>query len=304
MKKTFYSNGKLLLTGEYTVLDGARALALPTRYGQYLDVEPYNESLLHWTSEDADGAVWFKEIIRIGAGGEWIPHSEAPESNRLIQILKAAHNANPGILATGGYKITTRLTFPRKWGLGSSSTLINNIALWFEIDPYHLLAETFGGSGYDIACASNDTPIIYRNDYGIPNVEPITFNPTFADKLYFVYLNRKQDSREGIAAYRRRQHDMARVIPEIDALTHAARTAVSLSDFCRTLDTHEELMSGVLGMPTVKQSLFPDFSGTLKSLGAWGGDFILAAADENPEAYFRSKNFDSIIPYRKMILGS
>ena len=36
MKKTFYSNGKLLITGEYVVLDGAKALALPTKYGQNL----------------------------------------------------------------------------------------------------------------------------------------------------------------------------------------------------------------------------------------------------------------------------
>jgi mevalonate kinase len=28
----FYSNGKLLLTGEYLVLDGAKSLALPTKF--------------------------------------------------------------------------------------------------------------------------------------------------------------------------------------------------------------------------------------------------------------------------------
>ena len=32
--QTFYSNGKLLITGEYVVLDGAKALALPTKFGQ------------------------------------------------------------------------------------------------------------------------------------------------------------------------------------------------------------------------------------------------------------------------------
>ena len=34
LKKDFYSNGKLLLTSEYVVLDGAIALAIPTRLGQ------------------------------------------------------------------------------------------------------------------------------------------------------------------------------------------------------------------------------------------------------------------------------
>ena len=35
---TYYSNGKLLITGEYVVLDGATALAIPTKYGQSLCV--------------------------------------------------------------------------------------------------------------------------------------------------------------------------------------------------------------------------------------------------------------------------
>ena len=302
MKKIFYSNGKLLLTGEYAVLDGARALALPTRFGQYLEVEPYKNNLLHWTSKDADGSVWLDETIRIDGSGKWLPTNETPEATRLIQILEAAHKSNPDILATGGYKVTTRLTFPRGWGLGSSSTLINNIAKWFGADPYALLAESFGGSGYDIACAKHNTPIIYRNDHGTPQVEPATFNPAFTDKLYFVYLNRKQDSREGITAYRTRENDTDAIIPHIDELTQEVLKATSLSDFCMALEIHEKLMSEILGMPTVKEILFPDFPGTLKSLGAWGGDFILAASGENPEAYFRSRNFETVIPYREMIL--
>ena len=36
--QTFYGHGKLLLTGEYAVLDGAKALSIPTRFGQSLEV--------------------------------------------------------------------------------------------------------------------------------------------------------------------------------------------------------------------------------------------------------------------------
>ena len=39
----FYSNGKVLLTGEYAVLNGSLSLALPSIYGQYLEVKN-NES--------------------------------------------------------------------------------------------------------------------------------------------------------------------------------------------------------------------------------------------------------------------
>ena len=41
-KKTFYSNGKLLITAEYLVLDGAKAFALPTKFGQNLIIEETN----------------------------------------------------------------------------------------------------------------------------------------------------------------------------------------------------------------------------------------------------------------------
>jgi hypothetical protein len=48
--QTFYSNGKLLLTGEYVVLDGAEALALPTRFGQNLKVKQGVTQELKWLS--------------------------------------------------------------------------------------------------------------------------------------------------------------------------------------------------------------------------------------------------------------
>ena len=41
--QTFYSNGKLLLTGEYLVIDGAKALAIPTQKGQSLSVKETEE---------------------------------------------------------------------------------------------------------------------------------------------------------------------------------------------------------------------------------------------------------------------
>ena len=36
--KEFHANGKLLLTGEYAVLDGAKAIGLPTKRGQSLQI--------------------------------------------------------------------------------------------------------------------------------------------------------------------------------------------------------------------------------------------------------------------------
>ena len=47
-----------------------------------------------------------------------------------------------------------------------------------------------------------------------------------------------------------------------------------------------------------------DFDGGIKSLGAWGGDFILAASatgEETVKAYFSNKGLNTVIPYEEMI---
>ena len=61
-------------------------------------------------------------------------------------------------------------------------------------------------------------------------------------------------------------------------------------------------MSNILEMKTVKESLFTDFNGVIKSLGAWGGDFVLAISKENPVDYFKKKGFKTIVSYKDMIL--
>ena len=43
-----------------------------------------------------------------------------------------------------------------------------------------------------------------------------------------------------------------------------------------------------------------DYNGEIKSLGAWGGDFILAAGPTNTPEYFSSKGFNTIIRYNEM----
>ena len=61
-------------------------------------------------------------------------------------------------------------------------------------------------------------------------------------------------------------------------------------------------MSEILEMQTVKEALFPDFRGVVKSLGAWGGDFVLAVSRENPTEYFRNRGYDTVVPFSEMIL--
>jgi mevalonate kinase len=65
MKQTFYSNGKLLITGEYLVLDGAKAFAF--KFGQSLIIEEGSNKEIQWVSYDHDGSVWFENTIPFAA---------------------------------------------------------------------------------------------------------------------------------------------------------------------------------------------------------------------------------------------
>lgn len=302
-KKSFYSNGKLLITGEYVVLNGARALALPTKFGQSLHISPIEQQQITWQSFDHDGSLWFATELHFNDIIENKDfEAEDPIKNTLVEILHQAYKQNPNFLAANGFAIQTELTFPRNWGLGTSSTLINNIAQWLQIDAFQLLRESFGGSGYDIACAQNDTAIIYQLENELPKVEPITFLPHYKNNLYFVFLNKKQSSRHAIQNYMNKQQFLKAETSKISSITEALITANQLENSSHLLEKHEIILSNILELETVKERLFPDFNGTVKSLGAWGGDFVLVLAENDPTSYFKNKGYETILKYEEMIL--
>ena len=304
MTKKFYSNGKLLITGEYLVLDGAKAFAVPTKMGQDLIVSETNEfNSIHWKSFDFDQSVWFEATLNTS---EIISQKFKDENESIAKVLQnilfEAHQLNPTILPNKGFSVETNLTFPRFWGLGTSSTLINNVAQWFEINAFELLKNSFGGSGYDIANAQNNTPITYKLIDGKPNVQKVNFNPNFKENIYFLYLNQKQNSKAAIATYYSKQQDIQDVKAEIDSITNEIASSINQIRFEYLLQKHEAILSDVLEMDTVKERFFSDFKGTVKSLGAWGGDFVMIVSNSNPKKYFESKGYTTLLHYDEMIL--
>lgn len=283
------------------MLDGATALAIPTRFGQSLEVTPCKENGISWKSYDKNGELWFSGKITIIAGKlKSVAQNET--SQTLIRILEKAKELNPIFLEDhNGYSITTQLEFPRDWGLGSSSTLINNIAQWAKVDGFTLLKSSFGGSGYDISIAQNATPILYKKEDGAPKSEVVSIHWDFLDRLFFVHLNEKQNSKKGIALYKK-------VIPNliqfsiISAISHSLLACGTLTEFESLLEKHEKIISEIIQLPTVKERLFKDYPNAIKSLGAWGGDFILAVGDELDQVYFKKKGFKTILPFSDMIL--
>lgn len=306
----FYSNGKLLLTGEYVVLDGAASLAVPTKFGQDLIIESIKESQLIWGSFTNTGECWFEATfdlpkLRLTSA----TFNSDKEGNAefiaetLSDILLEAKKLNPEFLTTkNGFVVKTNLTFPQNWGLGSSSTLINNIATWANVNPFTLLWNAFSGSGYDIACASNNTPILYELKEKQPIVSKVEFNPNFSHELFFVYLNQKQNSREGIAQYKQHKEEAQTLIPEMNILTQEFLKAASSKNLNKIIIEHEQLISSIIKQTPVKKRLFSDYFGEIKSLGAWGGDFVLATGNDDTLPYFKQKGYDTIAPYKEMVL--
>lgn len=295
----------MLLSGEYGVLDGAEALALPTRFGQRMLVKSAKGSNLVWESLDRDGNTWFSAVISLYDFSASKTQDDET-AGRLKNFLKNAVRLNSEFLSKwNGFKVETQLDFPRDWGLGSSSTLVYNLAQWAGVNPIMLALKATNGSGYDVACAGADQPIVYKSDDESISFSEVDFYPDFSSDLYFVHLGQKASSEDAVKYYIKTVKNKSALVKEQSALTDAFLEANSKSTFNNLLDEHENVVSHHLKKEKVKDLLFSDFFGSIKSLGAWGGDFILASSDLSSEEtfdYFKKKGYPTVIEYDKMVL--
>ena len=312
----YYSHGKFLLTGEYLVLKGALALALPLKLGQSLDVSLADTDThrLHWIAQQPDKP-WFSVLFDTNTL-EPVSSDDPAKAEKLACILKAIRQLKPTAFYGGDLRVRTHLDFDPEWGLGSSSTLIANLARWADVDPYKLLKLTFGGSGYDIACATAEQPIYYqvnnvepalRQAQGPKVVKPVDFQPSFADHLFFIYQGQKQSSSKEIKAFLEKANpiDLQKDIDAVTEISRAVPKCENLDEFGMLMQCHERIIARCIGQEPV-QKRFPGFEGVLKSLGAWGGDFILAATewDESQvKAYFKGKGLDVVFGYNELVLN-
>jgi len=299
----FISNGKLLLSGEYLVLKGAKAFAVPVNFGQSMLVQKENEEGILWESY-ADGYLWFSAWIKTKTF-EIIETSDIEVSQRLVKILKAADQLSGGFIGKqNGIKIINHADFNLNWGLGSSSTLISNIAWWANIDPFDLHFAVSGGSGYDIACARSEDPLFYYLDNKNPKTEKVDFNPEFLNNICFVWLGEKRNSADEVSSFGMIKKRLHNEIAEISQLSDNIAYAPTLEDFEYYLKEHELIISTILKKKPVKEKLFHDYFGEIKSLGAWGGDFIMVTTDRpfsNVKGYFGNRGLNTIIPFKDMV---
>lgn len=299
MTKTYHGHGKLLITGEYAVLEGAQALALPTKKGQTLTVEQHEgEHALSWNSFDANGECWFSCIFNNQLKVQETNNVKIADT--LKQVLEACRSLNPFFLTDEvTVNVTTHLEFNRKWGWGTSSTLIHNLAQWAAINPYQVLAKTFGGSGYDLACANAKQPILYKREENTPRIKPVSWKPEFLQDLLIVYLNEKQNSRNEISRFKGQQIDKKEFANKISSLTEIILQCNDQSEFETFISEHEAITGSAIGKTPIQKQHFHDYPGAIKSLGAWGGDFILATRGNSD--YFKQKGYETIFRLKDII---
>ena len=292
--QSFYSPGKLLISAEYAVLLGAEALAIATQLGQLMTVKDHDKNELVWTSYDHLNSTWFNAIYQ-GPSFDILECSEQSQADKLRSILIKAKSLNPNWQPFSSH-VETHLQFPRDWGLGSSSTLICNIAKWASVDAFELSDASFGGSGYDIAVGMVGSELLYSRP---PAWDSFVWNPSFANQLYFVHLNRKQNSRESIRSLKP-ERCTNEIIERISAISRIMAQTASADEFQLLMNEHEQLLSSVLETPAVKERLFQDYPYAIKSLGGWGGDFIMAFGNDETPSYFKQKGFNTVIPFNEM----
>ncbi|WP_462318654.1 GYDIA family GHMP kinase [Marinilabilia sp.] len=303
--KSYYAHGKLLLSGEYLVLKGALALAIPLIKGQHMSISNHSGSNLKWTAFTPDRE-WFSAEFNEELSITFTNDSEKAKALRNI-LFKAAKLKNLPTNFFSGKRITTKLEFDPNWGWGSSSTLISNLAKWLNINPYHLLNQTFGGSGYDLACANAKGPIFYSLPENIPNYQSTSFTPPFEDQLWVGYLNRKQSSSKAIKEHLNNVSEESELIKEISQISKEMSSEQKFENFAKLMIEHESLIGGLIGWLPLKEKYFKDFPGAIKSLGAWGGDFFMALSpmsDDETKKYFQTKGMNILFKIKDIKLNS
>ena len=79
----------------------------------------------------------------------------------------------------------------------------------------------------------------------------------------------------------------------------------NLKGFENLLCEHEEIMSAILGIAPVKERLFKEHPGVVKSLGAWGGDFVLITNHGTGKAFreqMKNMGFNTVFSWDELVL--
>ena len=297
----FKSNGKILLCSEYLVLEGAKAIALPSKLTQDLQVDKCDDKIIEWQSFDENNDLWFEEKFYFIGSNLKYDSKKNKTSEKILLLFKYLIKIKD-VNDILGNKFLTKLNFKREWGLGTSSTFVNNLAKWAKTDPYKLLFSTFNGSGYDIACCDVKNPIFFQKKQNSISIENISFNPPFIENLYLVYLEKKQNTQTSIINYLNIKSDRKHLIEKVNFIAEEIINCKDLNQFEDLIVEHENIVASATSQKPIHQSVFSSYcQGKIKSLGAWGGDFILVTSKNNDLSFFKNKGYSTILKLSDLV---
>ncbi|WP_435522785.1 hypothetical protein [Chryseobacterium indoltheticum] len=87
------------------------------------------------------------------------------------------------------------------------------------------------------------------------------------------------------------------MVDEFSNLTRNILLCNELENFSELMMLHEQKISDFIGIPTVKSRFFSDCPSFVKSLGAWGGDFVMSSKFVGFKDYFWGKGFTTIFEW-------
>ncbi len=295
-------NGKLLLTGEYFVLNGADSIVLPLRYGQRMSVLQKEDKdyggFIHWRAFE-NGKIWLDAKI-LAKGLQVINTNHVDLAEKLVQIISAFRNYAPVLFSLPyRYEVKTDVGFNRKWGWGTSSTLISALADYAGVDAYKMNQILFMGSGYDIAASKINSPFLY-NIYN-KNLGHVGLH--FTDSIFFVYLGKKKSSSDAVKKFKSKKVSLCD-IEDVSQISKLMLKTTSVEDFERLINEHEDIVSKAISEEKVKDAYFYDFDGAVKSLGAWGGDFVMMLYQHGKEKliqYLKNKRLHTVFSFSDIV---
>ena len=299
---TYHANGKLLLTGEYLILHGAKGIALPLKVGQHLNVTDENDSGIYEWNAFYDNRIWFSCKLN-PRDYSVLETNDQEKALTLSHIFKTIRLLNPDFHPKAGITFKTVINANPDWGLGSSSTLISLLAQYSGVDPFRLNELVFNGSGFDIACATANRPIFYTKNQP---VQPVLLDYPFSDQLFLLYSGNKKKTHSEVNAFLKKGKVSEHQLEEVSVLADAFSNCRDQMEFDSLIRRHEELIGYLIGKTPVKREYFFDFQGEIKSLGAWGGDFYLVSSPlpfSEVQIYFVNKGLTILFHWKDLILN-
>ena len=292
----FYASGKLLLFGEYLVLRGAECLAMPLKYGQTLKVATRADKDISWIARSNE-TIWFtahfsKELVIINTSNSEI----ANRLRDLMIFLKSQQSSS----FESGIDFETQTNFPPEWGFGTSSTLVSLLAQWSGANPYQILDASFGGSGYDVACATANSLILYKAVNR--KIQSVDLAKAITSKILFVYSGKKQETNPEVKRFNTLEI-RSETIEKMNQIISKALNSAEIQTFEEAMNESEAMLSQILNQARIKQEKFSNYPFAIKSLGAWGGDFFMATYRNESEArdYFENLGYTVQFNYDELI---